>query len=142
MNIGSKIPTKPKEYTEEELKLRKELLKFKGCYIFVNTNFRRKTEPIHVLAFCESQRNLAINKSSLVFKNDMEQFKIISDMVKKHYITSEGTIGIWGKIKNYVYHHNDNKSYIFDIDGNLLEGLEVQENKAILTNKKNFQSIK
>ena len=132
MTIGQKIPNKPKEYTQEELEIRIELEKFKDSYIFVNTNFKRKSEPIFALAFCEARRNIGLNKTGLIFKTDKEIFQIISKVIKEHYIDSDGNIGIWGDIANYVYHHSDGESYIFDIDGNLIKNEIVLESKAIL----------
>ena len=52
-------------------------------------------------------------------------------MVVKHYSNSHGTIGIWGEIKNYAYHHRDGKVYIFDTDGQLIKDAEVIENRAV-----------
>jgi hypothetical protein len=132
MTIGQKIPKVPKVYTEEEIKINKELAKFRGCYIFVNTNFKRKGEPIFALAFCESQRNIGLNKNNLIFKSDDEIFAIISAIVKEHYEQSNGKAGIWGNIVNYVYHHSDGETYIFDTNGNQIESYEVVESRASL----------
>lgn len=134
MTIGEKIPTKPTVYTEEELKIQEELAKYKGCYIFVNTNFKRKGEPIFVLAFCEPQRNISINKKDLIFKTDKKVFAIISNIVKHHFIDTQGKIGIWGDIVNYVYHHKDGYRYIFDKNGKLRKGknTDIVESRATL----------
>ena len=132
MTIGQKIPSKPKVYTQEELKIKSELSKFEGCYIFVNTNFKRKSEPIFALAFCEGQRNIGLDKNDLIFRGDDEIFAIISNIVKQHYIDSSGSIGIWGTVINYVYHHSDGESYIFDKDGNQLKDIDIIENRAVL----------
>jgi hypothetical protein len=43
-----------KESLEKENSYIKETERFKDSYIFVNTNFRRTTQPIFILAFCES----------------------------------------------------------------------------------------
>ena len=132
MTIGSKIPTKPKEYTQEEIQIQKELTRFKDCYIFVNTNFKRKNEPIFALAFCEYQRNITLDKNDLLCKNDEEIFTYISQIVQEHYSQTEGKIGIWGDIVNYVYHHYDGKTYLFDRDGTQIETIKVVENRATL----------
>ena len=132
MTIGQKIPNKPKKYTQEELEIRKELEKFKDSYIFVNTNFKRKSEPIFALAFCEAKRNIGLDKISLIFKTDEEIFHIISEIVKEHYIDSGGNIGLWGDIVNYVYHHSNGETYIFDKYGQILEDIKVLEYRATL----------
>ena len=130
MKIGQKIPSKPKYYTQEEIAQRKEREKFKECYIFVNTNFKRKSEPIFALAFCEYKRHISLPKNDLIFKTDQEIFEIISDIVKQHYISSSGAIALWGKIENYNYHHKDGNSYIFDINGNVIANKKIIESKA------------
>lgn len=132
MTIGQKIPSVPKIYTEEEIQINKELAKFKESYIFVNTNFKRKTEPIFALASCESQRNVSIDKNKLIFKSEHEIFSIISDAIQQHYKQSNGKIGIWGKIVNYVYHHSDGETYIFDTSGRQIESYGVVESRASL----------
>lgn len=135
MTIGKKIPQVPTKYTEEEMRERKELSCFSGCYIFVNTNFKRKSEPIFALAFCEGRRRLALDKPKLIFKSDEEVFEIIGEFVKEHYIQEDADAGIWGKIVNYVYHHKDGQTYVFDKDGELLEDVKVQESRARLSLK-------
>jgi hypothetical protein len=130
--IGQKIPNKPKVYTQEELEIRAELQKFKDSYIFVNTNFKRKSEPIFALAFCEVKRNIGLDKISLIYKTDEEIFHIISEIIKEHYIDSDGNIGIWGDIVNYVYHHSDGEAYVFDTEGTIIRDIDIFENRAIL----------
>ena len=47
---------------------KQEVEKFKDSYIFVNTNFKRKNEPIFALAFCENQRRISLyKKENLLF---------------------------------------------------------------------------
>ena len=56
---------------------KQEVEKFKDSYIFVNTNFKRKNEPIFALAFCENQRRIALyKKENLLFKTIDEIFEI------------------------------------------------------------------
>ena len=136
MTIGQKIPSVPKVYTKEEIKTNIELAKYKDSYIFVNTNFKRKSEPIFALAFCESQRNIAIDKNVLIFKSEHEIFRIISDTIQQHYNQSNGKIGIWGNIVNYVYHHSDGETYIFDTSGHQIESYEVVESRVSLKLKR------
>jgi hypothetical protein len=133
--IGQKIPTKLKTYTPEELAYKKEYENFQGCYIFVNTNFKRKNEPIFVLAALEHRRRLSLPKDDLVFKTDEEIFKIIGNLVKNHFIKTGGKLDLWGKIANYNYHHKDGKSYVFDTNGNMVADEKVIESKAILSLK-------
>ncbi|MEA2091327.1 MAG: hypothetical protein U9O83_03050 [Campylobacterota bacterium] len=126
---------------QKQKKYQREVDKFKNCYIFVNTNFKRTTQPIFALAISESSRRIQIKAEKLVFKKDTEILAIVSDIVKAHYEQTQGVVGIWGKIVNYVYHHSDNKSYKFDIDAKEIENITVKESHATLTLKGYKSSI-
>jgi len=136
MTIGSKIPSVPKVYTKEELAIKKELAKFKDSHIFVNTNFKRKSESIFALAFCEFLRNISLNKSNLIFKSNDETLTIVSNIIKKHYRDTKGRIGIWGNIEDYIYYHKDNQIYTFDKTGNQIENNKFAMSRATLKLKK------
>ena len=112
---------------------KKEIEKFKDSYIFVNTNFKRKNEPIFALALCENQRRISLYKiENLLFKTIDEIFEILSKEIKKHYLQNKGTLKIWGKINSYQI-HLFGKIYVFDINGNLQINDEIVcENRAVL----------
>ena len=102
-------------------------------YIYIDTHFKRKGEPLHVLAMVEGRRNIYIDKELLVFKSESGVLDMIGDIVKKHYLESEGNIPLWGKAYNYVYHHTDGSKYIFDTDGTLPPShSEISESRAEL----------
>jgi len=137
--LCEKLEIEPAFY-QQEIKLAKEkneeLAKFANCYIFVNTNFRRSTEPIFVLAFMESRRNIQVDAKDLIFKDISEILEIVSKVVQEHYVYTKGILPVWGKIENYVYHHIDDKSYIFDTNGVIIDkDVEIAESRAILTIK-------
>lgn len=117
----------------------KEQEKFKSSYIFVNTNFKRKSEPIFALALCEKFRNISLYKNEdLLFKSIEEILDILSFQIKSHYEKKIDGLGIWGKISSYQV-HLFGKIYLFDTNGNLLENAnEVFESRAIIfvNNKK------
>ena len=112
---------------------KKEIEKFKDSYIFVNTNFKRKNEPIFALALCENQRRISLYKiENLLFKTIDEIFEILSKEIKEHYLQNEATLKIWGKI-NFYQVHLFGKIYIFDTNGNLQINDEIVcENMAVL----------
>jgi len=102
-------------------------------YVFVDTHFKRKSEPIFVLAAMESKRNIVIDKELLVFKEQSEILDMMGEIVKEHYISNNGEIPLWGKIHNYVYHHIDGRKFVFDIDGTLSQNQsEIMESRAEL----------
>ena len=122
------------EARQEIKKIVAEKRAYEYAYIYVNTNFKRTSEPIFVLAFMESTRRIRLNADDFLLKSDEEVLKEISKIVKNHYKETGGELFIWGKIKNYVYDHKDGKSYIFDTDGNLINE-KVLETMAILSVK-------
>ncbi len=102
-------------------------------YMFIDTHFKRKGEPLHVLAFIEGKRNIVIDKELLVFKSELEVLKIIGNIVKNHYILSNGKLQLWGEIYNYVYHHTSGKKFVFNPDGTLSQNhSEIFESRAEL----------
>jgi ribonucleotide monophosphatase NagD (HAD superfamily) len=125
-----------KDTLEKENSYIKELNRFKDAYIYVNTNFRRTTQPIFVLAFAESIRNLRLYKDEeLLFKSTQEILEIISQRIKKHYKENKGELKVWGKIANYQL-HLEGKTYIFDTDGVLQKNtFPICESKATLSLK-------
>lgn len=125
-----------KDEINNYIRIKNEHNKIKGSYIYVNTNFRRTTQPIFVLAFMEGRRLLAPAKKSLMFKSKAHILKSISKMVRKHYLANDGELPIWGKIDNYVYHHFDGKKYVYSSDGHLLDDAhEIYESRATLSLK-------
>ena len=113
-----------------------EVEKFKDSYIFVNTNFKRKNEPIFALALCENQRRISLYKNeNLLFKTTDEILEILSIEIKKHYLQNSDKLGIWGKIVSYQVHLFDT-IYILDTNGSLKSNdVIVFENKATLKYK-------
>jgi hypothetical protein len=116
--------------------LKNEHRKIKGCYIFVNTHFKRAGQPIFALAFMESERRIALAKADLMFKTDKQIFNHISNLVKKHYQETHGQLKMWGNIDNYLYHHFDGKTYAFDNNGYQLDSSDgINESRATLSIK-------
>ena len=112
---------------------KKEVDKFINSYVFVNTNFKRKNEPIFALALCENKRNISLyKKENLLFKSIDEILEILSKEIKQHYLENSDNLSIWGKIVSYQVHLFD-KIYVFDTNGSLKVNSEiVYENKATL----------
>jgi hypothetical protein len=117
---------------EEERVFSKEYESYKNSYIFANTNFRRKNEPIFALAFLEQKRRFFIKKEYLLFKSDEEVFEIISKIVRRHFKITKGKLVVWGDIQSYQYHHKDGEIYVFDTNGNLVQDKPSFENEAVL----------
>ena len=109
----------------------KKLSSMPQPYIFVNTNFKRSSEPIFALAFMEGQRRIYIDKLDVLNSLD-EGISIAIQLVREHYKKSNGTLKMWGKIDNYVYHVN-NKKYVLTHRGEVLDAPpEIPESRTSL----------
>jgi len=110
------------------------IAKMSQPYIFIDTHFKRKSEPIFVLAFMEGRRRIFIDKEALVYKRLDEALDYVGSIIKEHYRDSKGSLKMWGKIESYVYHHIDGTIWIFDKDGRIIENTEeVTESRVELT---------
>jgi hypothetical protein len=74
-------------------------------YLFVNTGFKRTTQPIFALAACEHFRYLTLPKD-LIDKSALEQLAIVHEKIDKHLHETGGFIGIWGNVISYLYVYN------------------------------------
>lgn len=100
--------------------LKNEIDKFKDSYIFVNTNFKRTTEPILALAFCESKRRISLfNNERFFYKSIDEILKLVSNIIIEHYKINDGKCSIWGDIVNYQL-SLFGKFYTFSNEGKLI----------------------
>ena len=100
-------------------KIRNKLSKKPGL-LYVNTNFKRNSQPIFALAAMSSLRNVTIDRKN--FENKDEELKYVSNFIKNHYKENNGKLKMWGKIINYVYKSDAFKKYlIFDTEGNITQ---------------------
>jgi len=42
-------------------------------------------------------------------------------LIRKHYAVHKGELPVFGKITHYLYSHTDGKTYIFTIEGKLVD---------------------
>ena len=101
--------------------LRNEIERFKDSYLFINTNFKRTSEPIFALVFCKGKRRISLYKDKkYLFCSLNEILNMVSIEIIKHYIFNDGKASIWGKIENYQL-HLFGEIYTFDTKGNILD---------------------
>ncbi len=101
-------------------------------YIFIDTHFKRKGEPIFVLAMMEGRRHIRIDKEQIIDMSLEEVLEYVKKVLRKHYEYGD-KLPLWGKIYSYVYHHIDGSQYLFDTQGNIKKGAgEISESKAVL----------
>ena len=108
-------------------KLNDEVEKYKNSYIYIDTNFKRTTEPIFMLAMMQGARYLYFDKKELAFKSLDKQLQFISKVVKNHYKKIK-KLPLVGEITGYKFNHLG-KNYSFGVDGTL-QDREIYENVA------------
>jgi len=100
----------------ESMRRKNDLDAMDQPYIFVYTGFRRKNEPIFVLAFMEGRRNIIIPKKD-VLSDSGEELARVCALVQNHYAVQQGKLPVWGTIQSYVYHPDAQTHIIIGPDG-------------------------
>jgi len=102
-------------------------------YVFVDTEFKRKSQPVCVLAFCEGMRYIELDYEIRV-KPMHEQVKYVQSLVAQHYKDTKGKISIWGDVRRYVFFYAEGCKLAISLDGVIInEPEEVSIGKATLT---------
>lgn len=108
-----------------------ERAKFRGSYIYMDTNFKRFNEPIFALTMAQHLRYISLIPflDELCFKALDEQLNIISQIVKDYYQKTK-TLPVFGEITGFkLYFLGEN--YSLDTDGNFIQK-EIFESIATL----------
>lgn len=108
-----------------------ERAKFRGSYIYIDTNFKRFNEPIFALTMAQHLRYISLIPflDELCFKALDEQLNIISQIVKDYYQKTK-TLPVFGEITGFkLYFLGEN--YSLDTDGNFIQK-EIFESIATL----------
>lgn len=94
-------------------------LAFPG-FLFVETYFRRTSQPIFVLAALESRRRIYIEAAirDLALEDQIPRLKPI---IEQHYQQHAGLLPLWGRIAEYKYVYAKDRQLIFDTTGKLVE---------------------
>lgn len=101
-------------------------------YIFIETDFKRKSEPVFMLAALQSQRYLPIEEKTQSLSLN-EQLDVVSQQIKVHY-QQQTSLKLWGEIQKYVFNYNESSALQFSTKGELLEAVEdYVYSKATLT---------
>ena len=100
------------EYQENN----KKLLASEVPYIFVNTNFKRESEPLFNLVALNSKRYIKINRKDFFFKSKEEQEKYVQSLIHSHYSKlSDGKLFIWGSVESYIFNGLDGERTHFSV---------------------------
>lgn len=98
-----------------------ERAKFRGSYIYIDTNFKRFNEPIFALAMVQHLRYISLTPflDELCFKALDEQLNIISKIVKDYYQKTK-SLPVFGEITGFKLCFLG-KNYTLDTDGNFVQ---------------------
>ena len=112
-----------KLYLEQEAK--------RYIHIFIDTSFKRNSQPLVALAMLDNIRY--IRKLEYLYDCPLEvQITEVSRIIKEHYAHT-ATLKLWGSIKQYHYRYRSNMpSIIFDTDGNIIGESNFTESKTKL----------
>lgn len=115
----------------EVQKLYNERVKFRGSYIYIDTDFRCKSEPIFTLAMAQHLRYISLTPflEELCFKTLDEQLKVISNITKNYYKRTQ-TLPIFGAITGFKLYFLG-KNYSLDTNGELVDK-EIYEQVAMV----------
>lgn len=102
---------------------RKKLADLRNAYIFVDTGFKRKDEPIFILAFMECRRRLALQDPERFVDASSEAILAhVGDIIQEHHQNNDGKLTVWGKIESYTFFYAD-ETYLFNTQGIWLKGM-------------------
>lgn len=78
-------------------------------FIWVDTHFRRQSQPLFALAACESQRYLRFDWP-LAQQPLAQQLPVVRGRISEHWQTTGGQLGIWGAIQEYWYFYQHERA--------------------------------
>ena len=103
---------------DQKQALEEERLAFKP-WIWVDTGFVRRNQPIFALAACEHLRRIDLPGGTWRLPAE-EQILIAATTVRQHYRTNQGALGIWGYIEQYWFCYGENNLYLLSCDGDVV----------------------
>lgn len=92
-------------------------------FIFVDTGFKRTTQPIFALAFMESHRRLPVSQEVNALPVG-DRTPRIQRVIQQHFQDTDGQLPMWGSIQRYKYFLAEGEAMIFDVDGTVLPEAE------------------
>ena len=112
MPLADQRITRIKKYLEEERTAF-------NPYIWIDTAFQRKSQPLFALAVCEHQRYLDFPKGFWRLSMD-RQLGRAQCRVREHIYETGGELGIWGDIQQYWFYYKKDEAYLLAQNGEVL----------------------
>jgi|TARA_Y100001001_G_scaffold164510_1_gene196941 hypothetical protein len=103
-------------------------------YIWIDTGFVRKNQPLFALAVCEHQRYLGFSEGFWRYSLT-EQLGHAQGRIRAHVAETGGELGIWGKIKQYWFYYEKNAAYLFNLNGEVVGKQYGAEPSAIISDR-------
>jgi hypothetical protein len=85
-------------------------------WIFVETCFRRSTEPVFALAAMEGRRRIRMPESAIL-ADRKELVRIASEKAKEHFQRHQGQLPLWGEIREYKLILENEEQVVLDPAG-------------------------
>ncbi len=101
--------------------------------MFVDTGFKRKSEPVFVLAAMEGKRWISFERT---FRDlpAIQQIHTAGEHAREHFEMHGGVLPLWGAIQRYVFFHAPERSLWLAPDGRVIEnGPECESSRAMLS---------
>jgi len=107
-----------KVLNEIKAELEKQKNAFKQ-FIFIDTDFKRKSEPIFVLSGMQNRRYITID-DAVARKPLDKQLYDIQKIVTTHYQASP-ILDLWGEAQRYAYFYQTDYIVVFSVTGEILD---------------------
>lgn len=109
-------------------------------YIFIETGFKRASQPIFILASLESKRYLTL-PDDFNEKQPHEQLDTVYHMIDKHMEENKGLVSIWGNVKAYYFVYDKGRAMEITPSGKIRkmhDDYEPSSKATIAINGKEF----
>jgi len=116
LSIPSLLVDKVLDEIKAELEKQKHAFK---QFIFIDTDFKRKSEPIFVLAGMQNRRYLTID-DAVALKPLDKQLYDVQKIVTTDYQASP-ILELWGEVQRYAYFYQTGYIVVFSVNGEILD---------------------
>ena len=100
-------------------------------YLFIDTGFRRRSQPVCVLALLDHQRYLRFSQRFWRLPIH-EQVAQAQERVREHMTETRGDLGLWGQVRRYVFHFSPTGHVVIDPNGQLTDEVAKPPSAAVL----------
>ena len=88
-------------------------------YVFIDTDFKRKSEPIFLLSALQNRRYLKIDDIVAAKPLD-KQLQDVQKIVTAHY-QKNPILDLWGQVQRYAYFYQEDFIVVLSVKGEILD---------------------